>query len=110
MGPPLPRGPEPYHGYPPGPHHQGAPPPGPPPIGPHQEGLKQPPPLAPHMVGSILCHVQKLILMFVRMQMQFCFLFALVDGMVNVSMLIGRFCGCNLNSIHQNFIWKLFVL
>ena len=59
MGPPPPRGPEPYHGYPPGPHHQGAPPPGPPPIGPHQEGLKQPPPLAPHMVGSIFCHVQK---------------------------------------------------
>ena len=59
MGPPPPRGPEPYHGYPPGPHHQGVPPPGPPPIGPHQEGLKQPPPLAPHMVGSILCHVQK---------------------------------------------------
>ena len=87
MGPPPPRGPEPYHRYPPGPHHQGAPPPGPPPIGPHQEGLKQPPPLTPHLVGSIL-HVmsKKLILMFIRMQMQFCFLFALVDGMVNVSM------------------------
>ena len=38
--------------------------------------------------------------------MQFCFPFAqrLVDGIVNVSMLIGSFCGCNLNNIHQNFI------
>ena len=48
--------------------------------------------------------------MFVRTQMQFCFSFALVDGIVNVSMLIGSFCGSNLNSIHRNFIWKLFVL
>ena len=43
--------------------------------------------------------------MFIRMQMQFCFPFAqLVDGIVNVSMLIGSFCGCNLNSIHGNLL------
>ena len=44
--------------------------------------------------------------MFIRMQMQFCFAFAqrLVDGIVNVYMLIGSFCGCNLNSIHGNLL------
>ena len=99
MGPPPPRGPEPYERYPPGPHHQGVPPPGPPPVVPHQEGLKQPPPHAPHMVGSILCHVQKTHFNVCHKAiLQFCFPFAqgLVDGIVNVSMLIGSFCGCNL--------------
>lgn len=58
MAPPA-RGPAPYHGFPPGPHHQGAPPGGPSPSGPHIEAPVQAPPPVPLQVCAyvgILVH------------------------------------------------------
>lgn len=52
MGPPA-RGPAPYQGFPPGPHHQGVHPGGPSPYGPHLEAPVQPPPPSLLQVGDL---------------------------------------------------------